>query len=647
LSSNNIKLSKNELIFSKINNFILENKYGIIITIGFLMVVGYISFFHHNYWFEYDGIYYLHQGEEVFRGNGENTRLYGSTITGPVIYHSVNSILNDGFLTLKLFALFGGGGIIFISYCIVKNIFNIKIAIISQLLIAFNARFILQSTWALNEQLPLVFTFLSLYFMTKKEIKIKDIVIIGILLGISFSIRYQAIFVLIGFLIFLLIRNKNIKINIKYSLIIITIVIVTASPLFLYNYSTYGSIMDSDPNFYILQSKFQTPEWRNILLNASANEEKISGIFLNFELFLENYFYNLFNHNPNSLFNFNTWVNLSIIPIIPYIGIIPVILGLTYVLKIEIRKIMIVTIILLVITSIIVLIFGNIEKHFFALIIIPIVILSILQIKKIDKQLLPLLIISTTFFMGISIIPIHRADQLFTMWIIIPILTTISIIEVIPKIIFKINKNKSEIKKSSTKIIILIIIIILVTNAVFSYRTMMVYFYEDMPEDINTEISKLISEIPRNQTGEEIKVIGDILKKQTGIENSYVMSDSVSYAFYANSKYLFTSFQEGKRGDSINEFVTRENWSDYEIYFSNIASHPPDRKNENKPIPDYIILHKLSKIYSDNPWDEKNKQYHDLMEILDPTSSKVPNNFELLYINNQTSTVVYKIHENE
>jgi hypothetical protein len=645
LSSNNIKLSKDESNFSKINNFCLENKYGIIITIGFLMVVGYISFFHHNYWFEYDGIYYLHQGEEVFRGNGENTRLYGATITGPVIYHSVNLILNDGFLTLKLFALLGGTTIIFVSYCIVKNIFNVKIAIITQLLIVFNARFILQSTWALNEQLPLVFTFLSLYFMTKKEIKMKDIVIIGILLGISFSIRYQAIFVLIGFLIFLLIRNKGYKINLKHILIIVIIFFVTVSPLLLFNYSTYGSIMDSDPNFYILQSKFQTPEWRNVIQDASANEEKISGIFLNFELFLENYFYNLFNHNPNSLFNFNTWVNLSIIPIIPFIGIIPVVIGLTYIFKIEAKKIsMCIIIISIIITGAIILLFGDIEKHYFAIIIIPILILGSLHIKKIEKQLIPILIISVIFFMGISVVPIHRADQLFSMWIIIPMLTAISITEVIPKIIFKVKKNKSEIKESSTKIIILILIIILVTNAVFSYRTMLVYFYGDMPEDIKTEISKIISVTPQNQVGTEIKLVGDILKKQTGIKNSYVMADSVAYSYYSDSKFLFTSFQEGQKGDSISNFLTRENWSDYEIYFSNINSHPPDRKNKINPIPDYIIFHKLSKVYTDSPWDKEEKQYDDLKILLDPANPKIPKNFKLLYLNNKTGIVLYKLN---
>ncbi len=646
MSFKNSKSSKNYIHdFKKSEqNFVVKNKYAIIITIGFFLITGYITFFHHDYWFEYDGIYYLHQGEEILKGNGDNVRLIGATVTGPVIYSIVDSVINDGFLTLKLFALFGGTAIIFVSYFIIKNIYNEKIAIISQLLIAFNARFILLTTWSMNEQLPMMFIFLSLYFMTKKELKRKDIIIIGIFLGISFSIRYQALFILIPFLLFLLIRNKNYKINFMYVGIVIAVFLAIASPVFLYNYVTYGSITDSDPNYYILQSKIQTPEWRDGLLDASAKEENVSAIFLDFGLFLENYFYNLFYHNSNFLFNFDTWVNLSIIPIVPYLGMIPVILGLMYILKIKRSKITIIVLFISIfVSSILIIKFGEIENHFFALVMIPILVIGIMQIQKIEKQILPLLMLSVIFFIGISIVPLIRAEQLFAMWIIVPILTTICLTEVIPRGISKLGKNNSKIKKSSTKIVIVLIVLVLLANAGFSYKTIMVYFYDDMPSDIKTEIVKLVSTKSHNQAGMEIKKIGDILAAQSGIENSYVMSDTVSYSYYSNSKFLFTSFQEGKIGDSINKFIIRENWSDYEIYFSNINSHPPDRKDENKPIPDYIIFHELSKTYTDNPWDKEEKQYDDLTILLDPINPKIPNNFELMYMNNKTGTVLYKI----
>ena len=106
MSSKNIDFTKDNINSQIGNSFVRKNKFMLIITIGFFLVTGYITFFHHDYWFEYDGIYYLNQGNEILKGNGENVRLIGATIGGPVIYSSVNSIIDDGFLTLKLFALF-------------------------------------------------------------------------------------------------------------------------------------------------------------------------------------------------------------------------------------------------------------------------------------------------------------------------------------------------------------------------------------------------------------------------------------------------------------------------------------------------------------------------------------------------------------
>ncbi len=295
-------------------------------------------------------------------------------------------------------------------------------------------------------------------------------------------------------------------------------------------------------------------------------------------------------------------------------------------------------------TSIAIILVGEINIHFFAIIIIPALALGIIQIQKIEKQILPLLILPVIFFMGISIVPIPRADQLLSMWLIVPIFTTLCLTEIIPKGLSRLRKNNLKIKKSSTKIVILLIVLVLLTNAVFSYRTILVYFYDDMPTDIRTEISKFITIEPRNQAGTEIKVIGDILAKQPGIENSYVMSDSVAYSYYSNSKFLFTSFHEGKNGEPIIKFITRENWSEYDTYFSNLNSHPPDRKNEIKPIPDYIIFHKLNKPETGNFSDKEQNQYVDLIILLEPTNPEIPNNFELLYIDKKKEIVIYKIN---
>ena len=90
-------------------------------------------------------------------------------------------------------------------------IFNSKIALVGQLLVAFSPRLELQSILALNEMLATLLVIISIFFITKKFVNTRDIVIIGILLASSFMIRYQSILVLLAIGIFLLVRDKKIK----------------------------------------------------------------------------------------------------------------------------------------------------------------------------------------------------------------------------------------------------------------------------------------------------------------------------------------------------------------------------------------------------------------------------------------------------
>ena len=53
-----------------LTNHIESNKFPIIITVSFFMILLYVAFTYHNYWTEYDGIYFLGVGKEVLAGNG-------------------------------------------------------------------------------------------------------------------------------------------------------------------------------------------------------------------------------------------------------------------------------------------------------------------------------------------------------------------------------------------------------------------------------------------------------------------------------------------------------------------------------------------------------------------------------------------------
>ena len=125
--------------------------------------------------------------------------------------------------------------------------------------------------------------------------------------------------------------------------------------------------------------------------------------------------------------------------------------------------------------------------------------------------------------------------------------------------------------------------------------------------------------------------IGEILSTESDIENKIVMASSNDYAHYAKSKYLYTNFSEGIKNDTINSFITRENWSKSEINFSNAVSIPPDKYGKQNHMPDYLI-------YDDNISSMEKFQIFKNSDHIE-----IPNNFELIYKSNKTGIVVYKI----
>ena len=196
------------------------------------------------------------------------------------------------------------------------------------------------------------------------------------------------------------------------------------------------------------------------------------------------------------------------------------------------------------------------------------------------------------------------------------------------------------------KYAIFIIIFIILLNVGFSYKYFSSMFYGDSFDGITSEISELFSDKKYEYAGMEFFEIVDLLKKQPGIENSYVMSDLVNYAYYSGSKFLYTDFRSGQSSDSINDFIHRKNWSGSDLYISNIHSYPRDKHGLLEPIPDYVIYHNIP--YDDNnPHYQKPSTYFDISILGHPDNEEIPSNFELLYKSNKTSTVIYKIHNNE
>ena len=154
-----------------------------------------------------------------------------ASVGGPILYAYLTTIFGDAFLVIKSISILGCTGIVFLSYFITKNIFNSKIALTVQLFFVFTSQLGLLSILAFNEVLVLFLIFFSFYFITKKQLKITDIVIVGISLGLASSIRFQGFIVFVSFLIFFLIQNKKISLNLKHALILASVFLLVLSPV--------------------------------------------------------------------------------------------------------------------------------------------------------------------------------------------------------------------------------------------------------------------------------------------------------------------------------------------------------------------------------------------------------------------------------
>ena len=145
------------------------------------------------------------------------------------------------------------------------------------------------------------------------------------------------------------------------------------------------------------------------------------------------------------------------------------------------------------------------------------------------------------------------------------------------------------------------------------------------------------------ERGHEQKLIGKLLAKQPGIEDSFVMSNTATIPYYANSKFLYAAFQEGIKGDPLEKYLTRENWSFRNLDISNLLSNPSDRYHLQSPIPDYIV-YEIPDHLDSEPDAYYRTQVDNLLILSDPKNPNIPSNFELIYKSTEPKFVVYKIH---
>ena len=67
----------------------------LIVTLIYFFVITYISFFHHPYWFNDDGVLYFWWGDQILNGNGANVEIFNSSPGGSVVHAGLNYLIQD------------------------------------------------------------------------------------------------------------------------------------------------------------------------------------------------------------------------------------------------------------------------------------------------------------------------------------------------------------------------------------------------------------------------------------------------------------------------------------------------------------------------------------------------------------------------
>lgn len=602
-----------------------------IVPIIFTITILIISFGIHES-NEVDIIFYYNVGHEILHGDGANVFIANAGIGWPITLAFFTDFVGDVFTVSKSISLVASGLIIFITFFTIKNISNNNLlAFTGQVFLAISPFIHLDAIILNNEMLPLFFIFLSAYILSRND-STKKYVLIGFFLGISFLFRYQSIFILLGIIVYILITNNRIKFKIKNIILLSLLFLLAASPMLVYNYTVQGVALDVDPTLYlrVYGSETNRDEWGDSfaenMSNGSMDNNTIGSIIWN-----EQYLDNIFKINSQIVFNLTSGINnLSPIPIIQFSGVVIFFLSSLFLFNLKKSKHeIILPLCVLVITAIMLILLNKLSDYYIALVILPVLSLGIMSIRRIEPKILPFLVIPVVFFIGLSLVPIHDPLNMLGILVSLPLFSAIFCVQFIPFLLKK-TKFLSNIKKSKF-IIVSAVLIIIISNIGFSYKLESMNMFEDYEiESISTEMSKFFGN-KQSRINLEINQISQILSDEIDINKKYIMSNSLAVSHSSNSNYIHTTFRENVNSESIKQFLLRENWSQFDLVHSNINNKPPDRKNQDNPIPDYLVYVQYNRD-EEIPW---------IVKELDSLENK---KFEKIYQSNHSNTQVFRLN---
>jgi len=307
-------------------NEILSDKYtkiAIIITAIYCIATGITATIFNPFFNMDSSIFYYYTGKQILQGLGNEVFIPNA----PLSYAVLSALTDDPFTHMKIISIFSTTGIIFFSYLIVRQIFNSKVAVLTTLFISLYAGLQSHAYQIQTDVFPMFLLFVSFYYITKRELNYKKIILVAVFLGASYSLKYPAAIIAIGFLIFFLIYTKP---RFKNAILFFTVCVLVASPVLIFNYSITGEFTTSNSSSLILHEWNDVPsEWYE---EQSYNDPFL--VIKDMNLLFQNFSAHMYKGIFNTILNFDgNWNNLSIFPLIPYLGMVPLFGGIYFVRK--------------------------------------------------------------------------------------------------------------------------------------------------------------------------------------------------------------------------------------------------------------------------------------------------------------------------
>ena len=144
---------------------------------------------------------------------------------------------------------------------------------------------------------------------------------------------------------------------------------------------------------------------------------------------------------------------------------------------------------------------------------------------------------------------------------------------------------------------------------------------------------------------EDVRKIIQLLKQDENIEDKAIMTSFKTYPYHTNSKLIYASFTEGSPNDTIYDFITKKNWSDYEHYFSAKNSIPFHNNIDMIQTPDYLIYNYSNIIDDPNTTWYKDDDSH-IIILQNPENPDIPKFLNSIFFSTSGNggIVVYEVN---